>query len=443
MHNKKLEVMNTITWDRLKTLSSGACPKGLCVNCTRLSGPLMEKENVVLEGDVNIRLRLPLTKNSPVGKACSVWDIDGVALAEYMKYELLDIRRRFPNVLHNIKLGGVVLDSCQRESVENENIFVDIEYVSDADLLSYNSAPSGNRFTVSSLGVSLGKPDSSHFVRASIDLLISLKWTYVSILFSPGETLLTEFENYLRRKENDICISNKVAIDGNLTEIAMTLQKILTKSSGGALVLLTNAKDTSLLQTVLFNINNAYSGANLITFPWNQDIIIHPGTIVILRSQSLVGDAASVMQNLNPYVNDSDQLLDGVHKHKYKCSLTVHPEMVYPDICPASPTFANDTLSDATLSAIRNAVESTVLVLDKYYQDACPSQMGKCYSMTSDVNLQRYLTAIPSDNRYSPSFKELVTNKDVFIYQGNYSHSSPLKVIFQYCLVQYMCIEKH
>ncbi|XP_061187614.1 uncharacterized protein LOC133195701 [Saccostrea echinata] len=432
VRSKKIEIKNAEMWNQLKVPSEGACSGYSCVNCTRLTSPPTKDDIIVLEGDVNIRLEYPLTENSQSGQSCGDWRTEGVIMTEVFKYELSDVKRRYPKVLQNIRLGGVIFDTCQGKSKRNEHIYADINYVNDGELLSYDSLPSGNLFSVSSLGVSFGNPDSLQFVRASVDLLISLKWIYINVVFSGSEqNLLTEFENYLNLKGNDICLSNKILVsgNGNLTELAIKLQEVLRKSNGGAFILLTNTKDTFRLNVALSNIKNAFSGANFVTFPWNQNIIGNPGTIAILQSENSMDDVVPAIQYLSPDMYSTNPILKGFHENRYKCSLTVHPRMIYPDICPSVPTFTNETILISKMSAIRNAIEAVVLTLDRYYQDVCPLQTGKCASLVNQVDLSKYLSAQKDEEKgKSGSYNELVTNKDVFIYLGNSLNTSSSKI---------------
>ncbi|XP_062600513.1 uncharacterized protein LOC134262138 [Saccostrea cucullata] len=431
IQGRQIEIKNTEIWNQLKVPSEGACSGYSCVNCTRLTAPPTDGDIAVLEGDVNIRLEYPLTEISQFGKACGEWRSEGVIMKEAFKYELSDVKRRYPKVLQNVRLGGVISDTCRGKSMGNEqDVYADINYVGDDELLSHISLPSGNLFSMSSLGVSLGSPDSLQFVRASVDVLRSLKWTYINVVYSHSEpNLLTAFENYVNLKGNDICLSNKISLpgNGNLTDLAVKLQGILTKSNGGAFILLTNAKDTSHLHNALLNIKNAFSGANFVIFPWNQNIIKYPGTIAILQSENVVNDIVSAVQYLSPDVNSTHSILRSFHENRYKCSLTVHPEMIYPDICPSVSTFTNDTILTSKMSVIRQAVEAVVLTLDRYYQDVCPLQKGKCNSLTNQVDLSKYLSVMKSEEN-GKSYSELVTNKDVFIFHGNSSYRSTSKI---------------
>lgn len=372
-----------------------------------------------------IRLQLPLTKMSLLGKSCGDWKTAGVILTDVFKHEVSKFAGRFLNLLKNIKLGGIALDSCQEDPMRNENLTADIEIIDDHELLTPKPFSSGQRFTVSSLGVSFGEPDSSQFVHAAVELLKSLRWTYVHVVFSPEETLITDFETYLKKTGYDICVPNKIAVENNATDIAIKLQKSLTKSNGGAFLLLTNAKDTLFLKTLFSTINNAFSGVNLITFPWNRDIITHPGTILISLSTSLVDNVVSVVQNLKPDSNDTDSTLKSFHEHRYKCSLNLHQEMIYPDICSSYPTFANDTLPKPLISVLRKALEVVTSLLDRHYKASCLNQTGKCNNMTNRVDLSRFLTATEDNGN---SYRELMTKKDVYIYQGNSISGTAVKV---------------
>lgn len=425
VYGNEISIRNTLTWSRVKSLPHDACPKNQCGNCTTPSPPLTNPETRLVEGDMIVRLQLPLTQKSLLGKSCDDWKTEGVILTEVFKYEVSKFAGQFPNMLKHIKLGGVAFDSCQGDPTRNENITADIELIDDDEILTPKPFSSGQRFTVSSLGVSFGDPDSSQFVHAAVELLKSLKWTYVHVVFSPGETLITDFETYLKKTGHDICVPNKIAVENNATDIAIKLQKSLTKSSGGAFLLLTNAKDTLFLKTLFSTINNAFSGVNLITFPWNRNIITHPGTIFISSSTSSVDDVVSIVQNLKPDSNLTDIILKSFHEHRYKCSINMHQEMIYPDICSSYPTLANDTLPKPLISVLRKAVEVVTSLLDRYYRASCPNQAGKCNNMTNRVDLSKFLTAT-GDN--SNSYRELMTKKDVYIYQGNSISRTAVKV---------------
>lgn len=409
----------------MKSLPHDACPKNQCGNCTTPSPPLTKPETRLVEGDMIIRLQLPLTQKSLLGISCDDWKTEGVILAEVFKYEVSKFAGQFPNMLKNIMLGGVAFDSCQGDPTRNENITADIELIDDDELLTPKPFSSGQRFTVSSLGVSFGDPDSSQFVHAAVELLKSLRWTYVHVVFSPGETLITDFETYLKKTGHDICVPNKIAVENNATDIAKKLQKSLTKSSGGAFLLLTNSKDTLFLKTLFSTINNAFSGVNLITFPWNRNIITHPGTIFISSSTTSMDDVVSIVQNLKPDSNYTDIILKSFHEHRYKCSINMHQEMIYPDICSSYPTLANDTLPKPLISVLRKAVEVVTSLLDRYYRASCPSQTGKCNNMTNRVDLSKFLTATGDSWNY---YRELMTKKDVYIYQGNSISGTAVKV---------------
>lgn len=421
-----------MTWSRLKRPVIYSCLNTPCSNCKTPDKPLTKPENVLQDGEVFLRLKLPLTGKSPLGKLCGEWDATGVILAETFKFELSNVARQFPDVLQNIKLGGVVFDGCQGDPVKKEHVFADLEVIEDSMLLTGGSSPSVPTFTVSSLGISFGDPDSSQFVHAAVELLKSLKWTYVHVAYSPGENLLTEFENYLKMTDHEICVSKKIAVGENMTDMALKLQNSLKKSDGGAFVLLTNARDTLVLQNVLISINGAFSGANFITFPWNHGILVHPGTILISLSSTDVSDVTSALENMKPDPRSDLTLLKLFHEDHYKCSFDIHPEMIYLDRCTYAPTFLNETLPESLISGVRNAVKIVGSLLDKYYKDVCSSQSGKCSNMTNQVNFSKYLSSIKSGG----SYKELITGKDIYIYQGKNISGTAVKVWNSYkCII--------
>lgn len=138
-------------------------------------------------------------------------------------------------------------------------------------------------------------------------------------------------------------------------------------------------------------------------------------------------DVVSVVQNLKPDSNDTDSVLKSFHEHRYKCSLNLHQEMIYPDICSSYPTFANDTLPKPLISVLRKALEVVTSLLDRHYKASCLNQTGKCNNMTNRVDLSRFLTATEDNGN---SYRELMTKKDVYIYQGNSISGTAVKVTY-------------
>lgn len=361
------------------------CPA--CIQCshnrTELSVSKFE------EGDFYVALVLPVQKSL----ICDETNDENQLLVDYFLKSLRQMKEK-PSTVTGRKLGGIVIDSCHSQS-DSENIcysFVDKNgikrVITSGNLLSTihvpqlskeiyqeNPNPKSNSLPpsihITKIGCFFDSLNVQKYVSVILDVLESLRWSYLTILLSENPIMKAIHRDLIKQaKIKNMCIRNVILIEDLRRAQLLNQINLFSEKDSSALVLLTDLSDTSKF---LLSVSKHYGSShafNFVFFPWNSKAISNLGSNLF---QSSIFIEVNNPKSYEISRNVTSLNVSELESQLEMCHLSPSGKIY----CPAGQIVKKSQKS-VFFSYLTAVLEVTATALDQVSSKLCSGKEGLC-----------------------------------------------------------------
>ncbi|XP_046561110.1 uncharacterized protein LOC124270135 [Haliotis rubra] len=392
--------------------SSSECD-GWCPRCQRCQGdPSPSNRSLYLPGDVIVAGILPLRNSEQGGLKCGhlSTSAESEQVVEAFMFAVETFRRRYPYLLPNVKVGGLVIDSCSDASTAVQKV-VNFEtctttfntnadapphpsqtlgyllYGNQGDLQQLEQCVSAvdklSVATVSDWGESSTNTyltidyEARSEVSAIVQTLTFLNWTQVVLIISDKDVFRSKSDLLLSQTAvKSICVSKLIRFNGTILSSLQYATSQLTLTGFVPIVVMASKEDTVRLfqDSSVKRVPRTWLISTSAT-DWSvlSDLNVPTGTLLLDRNGKLSPAFADFYTSMLVGRNASSWWQQ-YWEDKTRCSLTE----TSPYLQPCSATAVQRPMPSQVATRIILGVDVILHAVHNQYVTSCDQKRGFC-----------------------------------------------------------------
>lgn len=372
---------------------------GWCPSCEQCTGAFSSRDNYLYTpGDVVVIGVFPIHQSSGRRLTCGRFNPDGYLDAEGFHFAVQNIHTRYPDILPNVTIGSLIIDSCQNldrvmqmvinfetctETYKSSvgkmgdlNPRMVIGYVGYddgpvfgkmADVLGrYNRTVMTPMRTPSEYPTALGTAESDlGIVEAVADILMKNNWTYTSIVSSTEPEYIQQLDKLkVLASEMNICIAGIHRITSDMDSLDLAYRSLNQNGANNAIVTLLNLQNS----TAFFHVVNEKR---------LRRVWVNAGQkFAWVANNSAVALGSIFVEKPKSSHNSFERYLSALHPSN------ISSLPWFDDFVTAERPARDAEAKDRTVRVI-STVDSLMHGFNDFYLQTCKSRAGLCAEMAN------------------------------------------------------------